>query len=393
MATLSIKENLFYVGVQHWDRRIFDELIPLPEGTSYNSYVVKGSEKVALIDTADPSKRELFIENLNKLDLSKIDYIVANHAEQDHSGLIPEVLKKFPTARVVTNQKCKDFLKDLLKIDDSKFQIISEGESLSLGDKTLEFYLTPWVHWPETMVTYLKEDKILFSCDFFGSHFASSDLFVKDDHEVYKGAKRYFAEIMMPFRIQIRKNIEKVEKLDISMIAPSHGQIYKNPSFIIEAYKDWTSDNVKKEILIPYVSMHESTLKMVDYLTDILTEKGFRVLPFNLTNSDIGEYAMSLVDASTVIVASPTVLAGPHPAAVYGTYLTNLLRPKTKFLGIIGSFGWGGKLVETLKDMVGNLKVDLLEPVLVKGFPGCSDFELLDKLASDLENKHRDANI
>ncbi|HOV14863.1 MAG TPA: FprA family A-type flavoprotein [Spirochaetota bacterium] len=393
MALLKIKENIFYVGVQDWDRKIFDELIPLPEGTSYNSYIIKGSEKTVLIDSVDPAKKELFFENLSKLNLTKIDYIVANHAEQDHSGSIPFVLERYPSAKVVTNQKCKDFLKELLLIDDGKFIVVNDMETLSLGNKTLEFHLTPWVHWPETMVTYLKEDKILFSCDFFGSHFASSDLFVKDDFEVYKGAKRYFAEIMMPFRIQIRKNIERVEKLDLSMIAPSHGQIYKNPKFIIDAYKDWISDSVKKEVLIPYVSMHDSTLKMVNHLIDVLTEKGFRVLPFNLSKSDIGEYTMALVDASTIIVASPMVLAGPHPLAVYGTFLTNLLRPKTKYLGIVGSFGWGGKFVETLKDLVGGLKVELLEPVFIKGFPKDADFKLLDNLADTLDTKHKEANI
>ena len=299
----------------------------------------------------------------------------------------------YPQAKVVTNQKCKDFLKDLLEIDDAKFLTIGDKDTLSLGNKTLEFHLTPWVHWPETMVTYLKEDKILFSCDFFGSHYASSELFVSDEPKVFSGAKRYFSEIMMPFRPQVKKNVERVETLDLKMIAPSHGQVYKNPKAIIEAYKEWISDNVKKEVLIPYVSMHGSTLKMVNYLVDLLTEKGFIVKPFNLSTIDIGNYAISLIDASTIIVASPTVLAGPHPLAVYGTFLTNLLRPKTKFLTVVGSFGWGGKMIETLKDMVSNLKVELIEPVLIKGVPKKSDYQLLDKLVLDLDKKHQELGI
>ncbi|OHD14452.1 MAG: MBL fold hydrolase [Spirochaetes bacterium GWD1_27_9] len=393
MASIKIKDDIYFVGSMDWDRKLFDELIPLPEGTSYNSYLIKGSEKIALIDSVDPAKKEELFNNLAKINVTKIDYLIANHAEQDHSGSLPYLLEKFPMAKVVTNTKCKDFLKDLLLISDDKFQVVNECETISLGNKTLEFYMTPWVHWPETMVTYLKEDKILFSCDFFGAHLASSDIFVSNECEIYSSAKRYFAEIMMPFRVQIRKNVEKVEKLNIEMIAPSHGQIHKNPKFIIECYKDWISDNVKKEVVIPFVSMHESTQKMVDYLIDGLMEKGFTVKPFNLPKTDIGELAMSLVDTSTVVIGSPMVLAGPHPAAVYATYLFNLLRPKTKFVGIIGSFGWGGKMIDSLKEMLTNVKVELFEPVFIKGHPKKEDFALLDKLIEEIDKKHKENNI
>ena len=392
MATIKIKEDVFYVGANDWDRRLFDELIPLPEGTSYNSYLIKGSEKTALIDTVDPAKARILYEHLAALNVDRIDYVIPNHGEQDHSGMIPGILEKFPMAKVVTNVKCKDFLKDLLLIDDEKFVVINEGDTLSLGNRTLQFFMTPWVHWPETQVTYLKEHKILFSCDFFGSHLATSDIFVRNEYDVYQNAKRYFAEIMMPFRTQIKKNIEKVETLDIDMIAPSHGPIYNNPKFIIDAYKDWISDNVKKEVIIPYVSMHESTLEMVNYVVDSLIEKGMNVKPFNLSRTDIGELAMSLVDASTVILGSPMVLAGPHPLAANAAFLVNMLRPKTRFLGIMGSFGWGGKIVEHLKtiltNMITNINIEVFEPVFIKGFPKKDDFSKLDKLVADIIEKN-----
>ncbi|HQJ06585.1 MAG TPA: FprA family A-type flavoprotein, partial [Spirochaetota bacterium] len=176
MSGIKINEEIYYVGIRDWDRRLFDELIPLPEGTTYNSYLVVGKEKTALIDTADPDKKDIYMNYLKNTAVKKIDYIITNHAEQDHSGCLPYVLEKHPEAKVVTNQKCKDFLKELLVIDDDKFLVIGDKETLSLGGKTLQFFMTPWVHWPETMATYLVEDKILFSCDFFGSHFATSDL-------------------------------------------------------------------------------------------------------------------------------------------------------------------------------------------------------------------------
>ncbi len=389
MSGIKINNDVYYVGVRDWDRRLFDELIPLPEGTTYNSYLILGKEKTALIDTADPDKKDIYMDYLKSSGVKKIDYIIANHAEQDHSGCLPYVMETYPGAKVVTNQKCKDFLKELLVIDDDKFLVIADKETLPLGGKTLQFFMTPWVHWPETMITYLVEDKILFSCDFFGSHFATSDLYVKDENVVYHNAKRYFAEIMLPFRIQIRKNVEVVEALKIEMIAPSHGPIYKNPKMIIDAYKDWISDKVKPEVLIPYTSMHGSVEKIVQYLTDKFTEKGLFVKPFNLNKTDIGELAMALVDASTIIIGSPMVLAGPHPSIASAAVLVNALRPKTKFISVVGSFGWGGKLVEVLTSLISNVKAEVIEPVLVKGIAKNEDFKKLDGLIEAIVEKNK----
>ena len=389
MTVRPVKPDIFSVGSIHWDRRIFDELIPLPEGTSYNAYLIKGSEKTALIDTVDPEKWHELEMNLCEAGADKIDYIITNHAEQDHSGSIPMLLEKFPDAKVVTNEKCKAFEMDHLHICEDKFIVIKDNDTLSLGNKTLRFLLTPWVHWPETMVTYLEEDKILFSCDFFGSHYAGSDMYAGDNAIVVHGAKRYYAEIMMPFRTTIVKNIDKVTQYDIKLIAPSHGPIYDKPEVIIEAYRDWTSDKVKKEVLIPYVSMHGSTKLMADYLTGKLIEKGFSVKQFNLPVTDVGELAMSLVDASTIIIGSPIVLAGAHPAAVYAAFLANALRPKTKFVSIFGSFGWGGKMVEQLSGLIGNLKVEVIEPVLFKGMPREEDYRKIDAMVETLVEKHK----
>lgn len=388
MAVREIKKDVYYVGAIDWDRRLFDELIPLPDGTSYNTYLIKGSEKIALIDTVDPSKEHELIENLQKLEVEKIDYVIANHAEQDHSGTIPKILELYPEAKVVTNPRCKDFLKDLLLISEDRFIVVNDHETLSLGDKTLEFILAPWVHWPETMFTYLREDKILFTCDFLGSHLATSDLVIADETKVYEAAKRYYAEIMMPFRKIIKKHLEKIRDLEIETIAPSHGPIYNRPEFILNAYKEWISDDVKNEVVIPYISMHGSTEKMVHYFVDVLIEKGITVKPFNLTKTDIGELAVALVDAATIVIASPMVLAGAHPNIVCATYLVNALKPKLKFACIIGSYGWGGKMVKQIKEMLTNLKVEILEPVVVKGYPKEEDFKSLNILADEIFKKH-----
>jgi len=389
MAFRELRPGIYSVGAIDWDRRLFDELIPLPDGTSYNSYLIKGSEKTVLLDTVDPTKEHELLANLEKLGVKNIDYVVSHHAEQDHSGAIPTILKNYPMAKVITNPKCKSMLIDLLLIPDDKFITVSDGETLSLGDKTLEFTYTPWVHWPETMSTFLKEEGILFSCDFFGSHLATSDLFVTEKPRAYESAKRYYAEIMMPFRTAIKKNLEKIINHNIKMIAPSHGPVYNEPEFIIDAYRDWISDQVKNEVIIAYVSMHGSTKKMVDYFVDALMERGITVKSFNLIKADIGELAKALVDAATLVVASPMVLVGSHPQVIYAAFLTNMLRPKLKFVSLIGSYGWGGKMVEQISGSLTNLNVEILDPVVIKGYPKEEDFKSLDRLADEILKKHK----
>lgn len=393
MVSREVAQGIFWVGALDFDRRIFDELIPLPEGTSYNAYLIRGSEKTALIDTVDPSKEFDLISNLVKLGIDRIDYVVINHAEQDHSGTLPMVLEFFPDAVIVTNEKCRDFLTALLHIPQEAFRIIKDGDTLSLGNRTLEFFITPWTHWPETQITYLREDQILFSCDLFGFHMATSDLFITDEATAYQSAKRYYAEIMMPFRGSIKGYVEKVKSLPLKMIAPSHGPIHRRPAFILDAYSDWVSDTVKNEVVIPYVSMHGSTEKMVEHLTDALIARGITVKPFNLARTDIGELAKALVDPATVVIGTPTVLFGPHPQVVYATYLANMLKPKMRFATVIGSYGWGGKAVETITKMLDHVKVELLEPVMVRGLPDESTTKALDRLADDILKKHKELNI
>lgn len=391
MTIMEINPTVYYVGSKDWDRTLFDELIPLPDGTSYNAYIIK-DEKTALIDTVDPTKTHELKENLEKLDIT-IDYVIANHAEQDHSGSLPAVLEWFPDAKVVTNPKCKKMLMDLLLIPENKFIEVTDKDTLSLGEKTLQFFIAPWVHWPETMFTYLQEDNILFTCDFLGSHLATSDLFVTDEPRVYESAKRYYAEIMMPFKPSITSHLKTIDNLDVDIIAPSHGPLYDNPSFILDAYKDWISDDTaKNEVVLPFVSMHGSTRAMVNYFIDALISRGITVKPFNLTDADIGELAKALVDAATVVIATPTVLVGPHPSAVYAAYLTNALRPKTKYVSVIGSYGWGGKTVRMLTELISNLHAEILDPVVIKGYPRKKDLELLDNLADQILKKHETIN-
>lgn len=389
MDRREIKRGVYSVGAIDWDRKYFDEIIYLPDGTSYNSYLIIGSEKIALIDTVDPTKSEVLMENLK--DIKNIDYLISNHAEQDHSGAIPVVLEKYPGCKIVCNELDKKMLMDEHIIDESRFMVINDYDTLSLGNKTLQFIFTPWVHWPETMCTYLVEDKILFTCDFFGSHLATSEMYA--DELIYLPAKRYYSEIMMPFASIIVKNLEKVKKLDLDIIAPSHGPIYNDPGYAIGLYDDWTSKDVKPKAVIIYVSMHGSTRRMVQYLTAQLIRKGMIVEEYNAFDADAGKIAMDLIDASTLVVASPSFLGGLHPKIASIVYLANSLHPKTRILAYMGSYEWGSSVIDQIKQMTSNFNAQMIDPFQVKGLIKQDKYKGMDVLADSIIQKNIDLGI
>jgi len=390
MKPREIKPGIHAVGAIDWDRRLFDALIPLPDGTSYNSYLVKGSEKTVLIDTVDPTMEHELFHHLADLSCRRIDYIVANHAEQDHSGTLSHVVELYPMAKVVCTPRCKGMLMDFLLIPEDRIMTVEDKHTISLGDRTLEFIHAAWVHWPETMLTYLKEERILFACDLFGSHLATTDLYVTDEGQVYESAKRYYAEIMMPFRANIEKHLERLKGYQIDIIAPSHGPMHSRPAFIMDAYRSWVFDKPKNEVVLPYISMHGSTKVMVEYLVGALADKGVAVKQFNLEATDLGRLAMALVDAGTLVIGTPTVIVGPHPNVAHAAFLANAIRPKLQFVSIIGSYGWGSKAVEQLSAMISNLKVEVLAPVYCKGLPKEQDLKALDALAQAIAQKHKE---
>jgi flavorubredoxin len=390
MKPREIRPGIHAVGAIDWDRRLFDALIPLPDGTSYNSYLVKGSEKTVLIDTVDPTMEHELFHHLADLSCRRIDYVVANHAEQDHSGTLSHVVELYPMAKVVCTPRCKGMLMDFLLIPEDRIMTVEDKHTISLGDRTLEFIHAAWVHWPETMLTYLKEERILFACDLFGSHLATTDLYVTDEGQLYESAKRYYAEIMMPFRANIEKHLERLKGYQIDIIGPSHGPMHNKPAFIMDAYRSWVFDKPKNEVVLPYISMHGSTKVMVEYLVGALADKGVTVKQFNLEATDLGKLAMALVDAGTLVIGTPTVIVGPHPNVAHAAFLANAIRPKLQFVSIIGSYGWGSKAVEQLSAMIPNLKVEVLPSVYCKGLPKAQDLKALDALAEAIAQKHKE---
>lgn len=392
MAAREICPNVHAVGTINWDLRYFDALMPTPRGSSYNAYLVQGSEKTALIDTSEAKDEAEFITNLMKLNVNSIEYIVCLHAEQDHSGLLPLLLDVFPMAKIVTNEVCRGLLTEMHKLmePEERFIVVGDGDTLSLGDKTIRFYLAPWVHWPDTMFAEVVEDKVLFTTDFLGTHYASETLFQNDDLPDYlEAAKRYYAAIMMPYRASVQEYLQLVRKIDPKFIGPAHGPVLKMPAKILDLYADWSSDAPKNKVVVAYVSMHGSTKQMVDFLVDDLLQKGVPVNQYNLLDTDSGVLGSAIVDAATIIIATPTVLFGPHPVAVSSSYLVRALRPKAKYVGVIGSYGWGSNAVNYLTEMLSPLGAELLPSVYIKGLPSETDIEDLHKLADLIAEKHK----
>ncbi len=381
--------DVSWVGAIDWDRRLFDALVPLERGTSYNAFVVRGQAKTALVDTVEPGFWPTLSARLDSLALDRLDYVVANHAEQDHSGSLPRVLERYPGARLLCSPRGKKMLLDLLPLPADRIDEVEDGAEVDLGGLHLRFVHFPWVHWPETMLTLVPERRLLLPCDLFGSHWATSELVTADLPRLLAAARSYYAEIMMPLRPQIQKSMAKLDPLELELVAPSHGPACRAPAMLIDAYRDWLSDRVDNHVAIAYVTMHASTERMVEALGDALERRGVGVERLNLAQPDVSRLASALVDAATVVFATPTVLGGVHPNVMYAVYLANLLRPKVRQLGVIGSFGWGSKAGEQIVAALPNLKeVTLLEPVLARGSPDATALAALDRMAETIAGNH-----
>ncbi|AKB36179.1 Flavodoxin [Methanosarcina siciliae C2J] len=390
METYNIPEitrNVFSVGSKDWNRRIFDSLIPLPEGTSYNAYLVKGEKKTALIDTVNPGFEEELETKINVVsDLEKLDYLIMNHAEPDHANAIRFVLEKAPEALFVTTEKGVKMAKLYHELPEARIKVVAEGDSLDLGGKTLHFIEAPWLHWPETMFTYIPDDKVLFSCDFFGAHTAQG-VYDEDIEELVSLAKRYYGEIMMPFAKMGARALEKIKDFGIEIIAPSHGPIYKNPKRILDPYEKWTQGKTENKALIVYVSMWGSTREMVRTIAETLLKERVDVRMYDLAASDIGDVARELVDSRAVVFGTPTVLGGMHPLALYGTYLVKALNPPAKYGVVLGSFGWGGGALKQAGELLGPSKMEIMGTLQVQGRASKEDLKKVEEIGRELARK------
>jgi len=388
--TARISENVYWVGVRDWNRRLFDALIPLPKGTSYNAYLVLGNTKKALIDTVNPGFEKELDEKIREItDPKDIDYIIMNHAEPDHAGDIPYLMKINTKAKLITTKIGAKMAQTFYNVPMDRIKMVSDQETIDLGSRNLQFIEAPMLHWPETMFTYLCENKILFPCDFFGAHIAKG-MYDDELEDLIVHAKRYFGEIMMPFRSMAEKALGKIKKLEIGMIAPSHGPIHRNSERILEAYWKWSRGETKQKATIVYVSMWKSVEKMILPMVDVLTAEGTEICLYDLTTADIGDIAGDLVDSKAVILGAPTVLGSAHPLAVYAAHLVKALRPPIKYGVILSSYGWGAASVKTLQEILEPLNLDIVGTLEVNGPPKESDIEKIVELGRILAKKIRE---
>lgn len=387
LYTPEIKQDIFYVGVKDWNRRLFDALIPLPQGTTYNAYLIKGKEKTALIDTVNPGfEAELEAKINNVAAIDQIDYIIMNHAEPDHAGAMPYLLEVNKKAKLVTTKMGAQAAKIYFKVPEERIIVVKDNDVLELGDKTLKFIDAPMLHWPETMFTFLVQDKVLFTCDFFGMHTAYG-LYDDDVEELKSFAQRYFGEIMMPYRSSGLRGIEKIKNLEIEMIAPSHGPIHRNPKKILEYYTAWTKGETQKKAVIVYVSMWKATEKMINQLTEVLLQEGIQVSLHNLANADIGDIAKDLVDSKAIVLGTPTVLGKMHPLAVYASHLVKVLKPPAKLGVVLTSYGWGKGALAHAVELLGPTGLEVVGAMEINGPPSDNDINQIKAIGEELAKK------
>lgn len=388
-----IPRGITYMGVNHPERRLFDSLIPIPEGTSYNSWIVEGSQASVLLDTVEPEFADSFLARLDQVAPANLRYVLSHHAEQDHAGTLEPLLRARPHLEVLGTSRCIKSLADHLDLPaGARLRALEDGEVLSLGDRTLELLHAPWVHWPETALTWLREDQVLFSCDLFGSHLAHEQGLASQEPKALAEARRYYATIMMPFAAHIRKHLERIAPLAPRLILPSHGPAWDQPSTILGAHQEWTSGRHVNRAVVVWVSMHGSTARLVEHLTRALEHRGVAVSSFDLAHADEGLLAAALVDSPTLLFGSPTVLSNAHPRVHYAAALVNTLKPPVRYVGVLGSFAWGGRMVDALKESMPRIKAEYLDPVMVKGLPRPEHLTAIDQLADQVAERHRSLN-
>jgi flavorubredoxin len=289
-------------------------------------------------------------------------------------------------AKLVTTAKGAKMAQTYYKTPPERMITVKDGDTIDLGGKILQFVEAPMLHWPETMFTYLKENKILFPCDFFGSHVAKG-LYDDEVEDLLVSAQRYFGEIMMPFAAMGQKAMEKIKDLPIEIIAPSHGPIHRDPERILNAYRKWTKGETKQKAIIVYTTMWTSTEKMIQSIADTLASEGIEIAVHSLAVADIGDIAKDLVDSRAIVFGAPTVLGGAHPLAVYATFLVKALRPPLKFGVVLSSYGWGGGAVKQVQEVLGQTKMEVVGALEINGPPTENDISQIVEIGKTLAKK------
>jgi len=381
LPLVKVLENIFWVGVVDWNIRHFHGFTySTHRGTTYNAYLIV-DKKIALVDTVHHQFTGEMIERIKEvIDPSKIDYVIANHVESDHSGSIKEILKFAPNATVVGTSNCKAGLEKHY-FGNWNFQTVKTGDTLNLGERTLSFLEAPMLHWPDNMFTYIEKDALLLSNDGFGQHLASSKRFDDevDPNILMEEAAKYYANILWLYSTLVTRKIEEVQKLGlkIDMIAPSHGMIWrKDPMKIVTAYLRWAKGEAKKKVLIVYDTIWESTEKMAKAMLEGISSEGIEATLFRLPVSDNGDIIAALLETKGLLVGSATINNGILPTVAPFLREIEGLRPRNKLAAAFGSYGWGGGATATIENSLKSAGMELAAPAMtVKWVPDKTELQ------------------
>ncbi len=388
---MKIADNVYYVGVSNPTLRVFDIIMCTEYGTTYNSYLVKGADKTALIDGAHKGFEANFQENVEAItDFANIDYMVVNHTEPDHSGAIRLVIEKNPDIVVYGTAACLKNLDNIVRLPFNRVAV-KDGDTLELGGKTLTFCVSPNIHWPDTMMTYLAEDKILFSCDFLGAHFAEPTMYV---HKAYKKElyekefKVYYDAIMGPFAKFVIRALDRIKDLDIALVCPSHGPMIMGGDIQVamDTYRKWATPEEKtdKTVAIYYVSAYGYTRQMCQYLAEKLEAKGLVVSAFDVIKTDAADIAAHLED-DFLVFGSPTLNRAALKPVLDVISSIDAVGAAGRPYATLGCFGWSGEACAQLNDRCNSIKMKQVgESVRSQFTPTDEVWAALDTLADQI---------
>lgn len=356
MKSIKIAEGVHWVGAYDPDLEVFDELYPTDSGTTYNSFLIQGKNKTVLIDTVDVHFFDEFIERIEEVcSVADIDYIVSNHTEHDHSGSIERMLELNPKIQVIASRSGEKFLQEQINKPINSHSI-KDGEQLDLGGRTLQFMVVPFLHWPDTMFTYLVEDEILFSCDAFGAHHCPKDNRIFCDElaaDISVDFKIYFDTIIRPFKSNVRSALAKLSGTAIQMVCPSHGPIYRQGiASLVENYQNWSQEvevtNGKRVLMLEH-SPHGTVRAMGDRVTELLKHRGCCVVRLAAITLDEEQFMRELEQCDALVVAAATINRDAGPPVWQALRLLSAVTPKNKLAIVYGAFGWSGEAVNLIE--------------------------------------------
>ena len=366
MQSTEIKKNIYWVGAVDWNIREFHGY-SIPEGSTYNAYLIR-DEKTALFDTVKKPLKADHINHIKQIvNPEQIDYIIVNHVEMDHTGALPEIVDLVKPEKIFCSAAGKKALLAHFHREDWPYEVVSTGQTISLGTKTVRFIETKMLHWPDSMFSYVEEDRLLISQDAFGQHWATSERFNDevDSSELFYQAARYYANILLPYSTLVQKLLESIRGmgLEIDMIAPDHGLIWRTDvEKIIGAYDKWSRQESKAKALIVYDTMWHSTEAMAKAIADGLQDEGVAVNILNLAVSHRADIMTELLDARALILGSATLNNGMLPQMADVLCYMKGLRPAGKIGAAFGSYGWGGEAVKLINAAMEEMKIELIDP-------------------------------